>query len=64
MTGSPDGDGRGLAIAGDYLFAAHDNGPGAAHDVDILRIAEDAEKQALQRVGSIPAAPTASARPA
>ena len=50
-----DGDGRGLGIAGDCIFAGHGNGVGVAHAIDILKVAPDPEREAPRWVGSIPA---------
>jgi hypothetical protein len=50
-----DGDGRGLGIAGNCLYAGHQNGPGFRHAVNIFKIQPDPEKRPPVQVGEIPA---------
>ena len=49
------GDGRGLGIAGSCIFTGHANGPGKKHNINILKIQPDAEKDPPVQVGDIAA---------
>ncbi|HSU89164.1 MAG TPA: hypothetical protein VLL56_10030 [Terriglobia bacterium] len=50
-----EGDGRGLGIAGNCLFAGHGNGPGVRHAINIFKLQPNPEKQPPDQVGEIPA---------
>src|SRR5438105_10207246 len=50
-----EGDGRGLGIAGNCLFAGHGNGPGVRHAINIFKLQPNPEKQPPVQVGEIPA---------
>ena len=49
------GDGRGLGIAGNCIFAGHQNGAGRRHAINIFKIQPNPEKQPPVQVGEIPA---------
>ena len=50
-----EGDGRGLAIAGNCIYTGHQNGAGRKHAVNIFKIQANPEKQPPVQVGEIPA---------
>ena len=50
-----EGDGRGLGIAGNCIFAGHGNGAGVRHAINIFKIQPNPEKQPPVPAGEIPA---------
>src|SRR5437016_774454 len=50
-----EGDGRGLGIAGNCLFAGHGNGPGVRHGINIFKLQPNPEQQPPVQVGEFPA---------